>query len=234
MEYLKKPIFSKYADQYTSRLRDTYLHKGLRRKLVDKLRGKGIHDERVLKAMMDVPRHFFLDAAFDRWAYEDKAFPIGHEQTISQPFTVAYMTQLLDVQPRQKVLEVGTGSGYQAAVLARMGARVFTIERQEALYRDARARLEELGYRVRCFYRDGYKGLPEFAPFERILVTAGAREMPEALKEQLAIRGVMVIPVGEASQAMHRVIRLSETAYADEISGRFKFVPFLGGLEASD
>lgn len=215
-------------------MKDTYLHKGLRRKLVEKIRDKGIRDERVLDALLAVPRHFFLDAAFDRWAYEDKAFPIGHEQTISQPFTVAYMTQMLDVQPRQKVLEVGTGSGYQAAILAHLGARVFTIERQEALYREAQARLEKLGYRVRCFYRDGYKGLPEFAPFERILVTAGAEEIPDALKAQLAVGGILVIPIGTKSQAMHRITRLSETEFRDDISGRFRFVPFLGGLESDD
>jgi protein-L-isoaspartate(D-aspartate) O-methyltransferase len=213
-------------------LTDSYRHKGMRKRLVDSLRKKGIRDEAVLHAMELVPRHFFLDKAFEEHAYEDKPFPIGHEQTISQPFTVAFQTEILQVQKRQKVLEIGTGSGYQAAVLGRMGARVYTVERYEALYNRAKSLLGRLHLsNVRCFYRDGSKGLPEFAPFDRILATAGAREIPDALKLQLCIGGILVIPVGEALQHMLRITRLSDTDYRVEDLGDFRFVPFLVGVE---
>ncbi len=204
----------------------------MRRKLIESLRTKGIRDERVLGAMEMLPRHYFLENAFEEWAYSDKPFPIGEGQTISQPYTVAYQSGLLEVEKRQKILEIGTGSGYQAAILSLMGARVYTIERQEMLYLKAKTLLEALGLKsVRCFHRDGYKGLPEFAPFDRILVTAGAAEIPETLKKQLTIGGKMVIPVGEKVQKMYRITRLSETEFREETFHDFQFVPFLPGLK---
>ncbi len=216
-------------------MKDTYRHKGLRRRMVEGLRQRGIADEAVLAAMMAVPRHFFLDKAFEEHAYEDKPFPIGHKQTISQPFTVAYMTALLKVHPGDRVLEVGTGSGYQAAILAALGARVYTVERQEALYLRTKALLSELGIRqVRCFWRDGFAGLPEYAPYDGIIVTAGAPFVPEPLRQQLAIQGRLVIPVGEEVQYMHRITRQSEKEYRDEVFEAFRFVPFLEGIHKKD
>lgn len=213
-------------------MHDSYRHKGLRRQLIEELRAKGITDERVLDAMMSLPRHFFLEKAFEEWAYADKAFPIGNEQTISQPFTVAYMTSLLDVQKSQKVLEIGTGSGYQAAILSLLGARVYTIERQEELYLKTKNFLKTLGSpNIRCFFRDGFIGLPEFAPYNRIIVTAAAPSVPDALKEQLAIGGIMVIPVGgEGGQIMYKITRLSEADYESQAFEKFRFVPFLSGI----
>lgn len=211
---------------------DTYRHKGLRRKLVDSLRKKGITDEWVLAAMDAVPRHFFLDSAFADLAYEDKALPIEREQTISQPYTVAFQTQLLDVQKRDRVLEIGTGSGYQAAILAKLEARVFSLERQEALYQEAKKRLANLGFaNVRCYFRDGTKGLREFAPYDKIIVTAGAAEVPQTLLDQLRVGGVMVVPVGVESQRMLRITKKSETERVEEDFGDFRFVPFIGGTE---
>ncbi len=210
---------------------DSYRHKGLRKQLVQTLRDKGIEDERVLNAMERLPRHFFLDKAFEEWAYEDKPFPIGSDQTISQPYTVAYQTSLLQVEERQKVLEVGTGSGYQAALLAMLGARVYTVERQEPLYKKAKQLLKDLQLgNVRCYLRDGHNGLPEFAPFDRILVTAGAKEVPSPLLEQLHEGGKMVIPVGGKSQRMKRITRVEEDRYAFEDFANFRFVPFLKGI----
>lgn len=211
---------------------DSYRHKGLRKRLVDDLRRRGIRNEAVLTAMNAVPRHFFLDKAFEEHAYDDKPFPIGNEQTISQPFTVAYMTALLEVKKGDRLLEIGTGSGYQAAILAAMGARVFTVERQEALYLHARDLLKTMGITsVRCFFRDGAKGLAEYAPYQGIIVTAGAPVVPEPLKEQLAPGGILVIPVGEAVQYMYKIVRLSATEYQEEILDAFRFVPFLEGVE---
>lgn len=213
-------------------MKDTYRHKGLRRRLVNELEKKGIRDEQVLAAMGALPRHFFLEKAFEEWAYEDKPFPIGNEQTISQPYTVAYMSALLEVRPREKILEIGTGSGYQAAVLALLGGRVFTVERHETLYLQAQERLRSMDMSaIRCYHRDGFKGLPEFAPFQKIMVTAGAPTVPEALRQQLAIGGVMVIPVGEKAQKMHRIERIDEHHYDEKIMGDFRFVPFLKGLK---
>ena len=213
-------------------MKDTYRHRGMRKRLVESLRKKGIQDNAVLEAMEVIPRHFFLDKAFEEHAYEDKPFPIGHDQTISQPYTVAFQSEILQVHKRQKVLEIGTGSGYQAAVLSAMGARVYTLERYEALFHKAKALFAELGIRnIRCFYRDGSKGLPEFAPFDRILATAGALEIPDALKSQLVIGGILVIPVGEEYQRMLRITRLSENTYREEDMGDFRFVPFLEGTE---
>lgn len=203
----------------------------MRRKLIESLRKKGITDERVLSAMNAVPRHLFVeDSAFDKQAYEDKAFSIGCEQTISQPYTVAVQSQLLEVEKRQRILEIGTGSGYQAAVLAEMGARVFSVERQEALFHRTRKLLPLLGYgKVKCYFRDGNKGLREFAPYDGIIVTAGAIEVPPALLEQLKIGGKLVIPVGKGSQTMKRIIRQTEDKYLEEEHGGFRFVPFLKG-----
>lgn len=211
---------------------DTYRHKGLRNKLVQSLRKKGITDERILSVMNQIPRHFFLDKAFEEQAYKDQAFPIGCEQTISQPYTVAFQTQLLEVKKREKILEIGTGSGYQAAVLASLGARVFTIERQEALYKKTKQLLDDLGFSgIRMYFKDGYLGLPEFAPFDKILVTAGAPEVPEKLLKQLKIGGVLVVPVGVKIQRMLRIIRLSEDEFKQEEWGDFRFVPFLSGIQ---
>lgn len=211
---------------------DSYRHKGLRKRLADALRQRGITDEGVLAAILAVPRHFFLDKAFEEHAYEDKPFPIGNKQTISQPFTVAYQTTLLRVKARERVLEIGTGSGYQAAILAALGARVFTIERQEALYLRAKELLSGLGFsNIRCFFKDGTQGLPELAPFDKIIVTAAAPVVPEPLKKQLAIGGIMVIPVGEDVQYMYRIQRISETEYTEEMLDAFRFVPFLEGIQ---
>lgn len=213
-------------------LNDTYRHKGLRKRLVDDLRRRGITDEAVLTALMTVPRHYFLDNAFEEHAYEDKPFPIGYDQTISQPFTVAYQTALLEVKQRDRVLEIGTGSGYQAAILAVLGARLFTIERQEALYLSAKSLLEQMGYgNVRCYFGDGTKGLLEFAPYDKIIVTAGAPVVPDALKQQLAMGGILVIPVGDEVQYMHRIKRLSKSEYQEDIFEAFRFVPFLEGVQ---
>jgi len=203
----------------------------MRRRLIAQLRQKGIDDERVLLAMGTLPRHFFLERAFEEWAYEDKAFPIGNEQTISQPYTVAYMSSLLAVNKRDKVLEIGTGSGYQAAVLALMGARVFTIERQELLFQRARDLLRKLQPgNVRCFFRDGHRGLPEFAPFDKIIVTAGADRLPGVLLRQLKVGGIMAIPVGREDQRMYRITRRSATHFEEEVLGNFRFVPFQKGI----
>jgi protein-L-isoaspartate(D-aspartate) O-methyltransferase len=204
----------------------------MRKRLVDDLRRRGITDEQVLAAIQAVPRHLFLEKAFEEHAYEDKPFPIGFAQTISQPFTVAYQTALLDVQPGDRILEIGTGSGYQAAVLAVLDARVYTIERQEGLYLAAKALLAHLGYgKIRCFFGDGTKGLPDFAPYDKIIVTAGAPVVPEALKNQLRIGGRLIIPVGEAVQYMYRITRLSDMEYKEEILDAFRFVPFLEGVQ---
>ena len=213
-------------------MEDSYKHKGLRRQLVSSLRQKGIQDERVLSAMEILPRHFFLDDAFAEWAYTDKPFQIGKGQTISQPFTVAYQTELLEVKKREKVLEIGTGSGYQAAILALMGARVFTVERHTQLHENAKKLLKSLKLgNVRCFHRDGFNGLPEFAPYHKILVTAGAAEIPQALLNQLEIGGQLVIPVGKKVQTMYRITRQDKEDFRTEKFKNFRFVPFLKGLE---
>lgn len=211
-------------------MNDSHRHKGMRRQMVLELYHKGIRDERVLSAMQTLPRHFFLDNAFEEHAYQDKAFPIDVGQTISQPYTVAYQTSLLNIQKRDKILEVGTGSGYQAAILALLGARVYTIERHEQLYHTAQTllkRLDLLG--VRCYFGDGYKGLGEFAPFDKIIVTAGAPYIPLALKEQLKVGGLLVIPVGDAQQRMWCIKRLDETTYEEQELDTFQFVPLLKG-----
>ena len=177
-------------------MKDTFTHQGMRKKLVEIVKTKGIVDKKVLDAIGNVPRHLFMDSGFVGHAYVDKAFPIAAGQTISQPYTVARQTELLDVKKGDKILEIGTGSGYQAAVLLEMGAVLFTIERQKELYAKVHKFLPEIGYNPACFFGDGYKGLPNFAPFDKIIVTAGATYIPEDLKQQLAINGRMVIPVG--------------------------------------
>jgi protein-L-isoaspartate(D-aspartate) O-methyltransferase len=212
------------------RLEDNYRHRGLRRKLVSEIQEKGITDENVLEAIGKVPRHLFMDSSFVQFAYRDKAFPIGKGQTISQPYTVAFQTQLLEVKKFDKVLEVGTGSGYQSAVLCEMGATVFTIERHRELYDKVRALLPSLGYEPMFFHGDGYAGLPTYGPFDKIIVTAGAPYVPEALLEQLKVGGRLVIPVGsQHRQEMKLVIRESETEYRTEDRGGFIFVPLVGG-----
>jgi len=212
-------------------MKDTYYHKGMRKKLVQQLEKKGIKDQRVLDAINAIPRHFFLDNAFQELAYEDQALPIGKEQTISQPYTVAFQTQLLEVQKGEKILEIGTGSGYQACVLAALGAKVYSIERQEALHLKTVALFQKMEVKnVRCFFGDGYKGLPRKAPFDKILITAGAKEVPEQLKEQLKVGGKMVIPVGVKTQEMYQVTRISEVEFISQVYGHFKFVPFKKGV----
>lgn len=210
---------------------DTYRHKGLRKKLVDIIRHKGIQDERVLTAINNIPRHFFLDSAFDEVAYEDRAFPIGEKQTISQPYTVAYQTQLLDVKPFDKVLEIGTGSAYQASVLAELGAQVFTIERQKKLF-ESNKKFEYLRKypNIKFFYGDGYEGLPTYAPFDRVLITAAAPDVPPKLVDQLKIGGKMVIPMGTGEvQVMKRITKLQGGELQTEVFDRFSFVPMLEG-----
>ena len=211
-------------------INDTLRHQGMRKKLVEGLKIKGIKNENVLEAIGKVPRHLFMESTFLKFAYKDQAFPIGSGQTISQPLTVAIQTQLLQVEKNDKILEVGTGSGYQAAVLLEMGAKVFTIERQKELYNKVHKFLPEIGYNPACFFGDGYKGLPNFAPFDKILVTAGAPYVPEELKHQLKIGGRMVVPVGsDQRQEMHLIVRVSENDFTTEKHGMFVFVPLLKG-----
>lgn len=209
---------------------DTYKHKGLRKKLVDGIRAKGIDDEATLEAIGQVPRHFFLDSAFDEVAYEDRAFPIGEGQTISQPYTVAYQTSLLQVARGYKVLEIGTGSAYQAVVLATMNAQVYTIERQRALYDENKkfAYLKRFP-RIKFFYGDGYEGLPTFAPFDRVLITAAAPEIPQKLIDQIKVGGKMVVPIDIGNvQQMRRITKLEEGIDV-EYFDNFSFVPMLQG-----
>lgn len=206
---------------------DSYRHKGLRKQLVADIRRKGITDENVLNAIDAVPRHLFLDSSFLKFAYEDKAFPIGSGQTISQPYTVAFQTQLLDIKKRDKVLEVGTGSGYQACVLLQLGAIVYSIERQKNLFEKTRQFLPSIGYNPKMFFGDGYKGLPAFAPFDKIIVTAGAPFVPTPLLEQLKTGGVLVIPVGNDVQVMTSFIRNDDGSFTKREHGSFRFVPLL-------
>ena len=211
------------------KLVDNYREKGARKKLVELLREKGIADEKVLKAIGKVPRHYFFDETFWTQAYKDIAFPIGDGQTISQPYTVAYQTELLNIKPGDKVLEIGTGSGYQTCILLELGAKVFTIERQENLYKRTSQVLPHIGYHAEFYYGDGSKGIAEHAPFDKIIVTAGAPRVPEIMLKQLKIGGILVIPVGdENSQKMITVIRLSEKDYERISLDTFRFVPLVG------
>lgn len=212
-------------------MNDDLRHRGMRKKLATGLKIKGIRSERVLEAIENVPRHLFMESTFINFAYKDQAFPIGAGQTISQPYTVAFQTQLLQIEKGDKILEVGTGSGYQAAVLIEMGAKVFTIERQKELYLKAQSFLPEIGYHPACFFGDGYKGLPNFAPFDKILVTAGAPFVPDDLRFQLKTGGRLVVPVGnDKRQEMTVVIRISENDFKTEKHGGFVFVPLLKGI----
>jgi protein-L-isoaspartate(D-aspartate) O-methyltransferase len=211
---------------------DSFLMQGKRKALVEVLKGKGITDKNVLEAITKVPRHYFFSTTFQSHAYDDKAFPIGEGQTISQPFTVAYQTQLLELKRMDKVLEIGTGSGYQAIVLAECNARVFTIERQKNLYDTTKPFIAQLGYdKIKCFYGDGYKGIPTYAPFDKIIITAAAPFIPEDLKNQLKIGGFLIVPLGEETSTMIRLTKISETEFKEEKFAEFRFVPMLEGVK---
>ena len=209
-------------------MQDTFKHKGMRNKLAEVVASKGVTNEKVLDAIRKIPRHLFLDSGFEVHAYQDKAFPIGAEQTISQPYTVAFQTELLQVSPNQKILEIGTGSGYQTAVLLSLRAKVYTIERQQELFKKTKLFFNKMGYRPKkVIFGDGYKGLPEEAPFDGIIVTAGAPNVPKPLLAQLKIGGRLVIPVGVKEQIMTLFIRKSEKEFEKKELGSFKFVPLL-------
>ena len=209
-------------------MKDTAKHQGLRNQLIKLLQEKGIVDKNVLNAINKIPRHLFLNSSFEDYAYQDKAFPIGAGQTISQPYTVALQSQLLEIKKDHKILEIGTGSGYQTAVLCLMGAKVFSIERQNELFKQTSALLPKLGIRPKHLsFGDGYKGLPNHAPFDSIIVTAGAPTIPKPLMAQLKIGGRLVIPVGDKNQIMTMLIRKNETQFEKHEFGDFKFVPLL-------
>ncbi|WP_297332482.1 protein-L-isoaspartate(D-aspartate) O-methyltransferase [Flavobacterium sp.] len=209
-------------------MKDTAKHQGLRNQLVSLLEQKGIKDRNVLEAIRKIPRHLFLESGFEEYAYQDKPFPIGAGQTISQPYTVAFQSELLQVKKEDKVLEIGTGSGYQTAVLFNMGAKVYSIERQNELFKTTSLLLPKLGIRPKHLsFGDGYKGLPNFAPFDSIIVTAGAPFIPKPLMAQLKIGGRLVIPVGESVQVMTLLIRKTETQFEKHEFGDFRFVPLL-------
>lgn len=207
---------------------DTYRHQGLRRQLVASIQKKGISDTAVLDALEKVPRHLFFDSSFLEYAYEDNPFPIGAGQTISQPYTVAFQSSLLRVTKGDRILEIGTGSGYQACILFELGAKVFSIERQRTLFDKTRKLLPAIGYpAIKLFYGDGYKGLPSFSPFDKILVTAAAPSIPDPLIQQLKPGGILVIPVGEDVQVMISIQKISETEIRKNEHGLFRFVPML-------
>ena len=212
---------------------DTYRHKGLRKKLIDSLRDKGISDEDLLKAMMNVPRHYFLDNALEHIAYQDRAFPISEGQTISQPYTVAYQTQLLEVKPFEKILEIGTGSAFQAVILAEMGAQVFTIERQKKLFELNKSFILKSKYpNIKYFYGDGFEGLPTYAPFDKIIITAAAPYIPPKLIAQLKTGGKMIIPLDDnGKQKMLRLTKKEDGSHDEEAFSDFSFVPMLKGIE---
>ncbi len=215
-------------------LNDTALHKGMRKKLVDIIRQKGIRDEKVLDAILSIPRHYFLDSVLDKYAYEDRAFPIGEGQTISQPYTVAYQTELLQVKPFDKILEIGTGSAYQAAVLGHLQAKVYTIERQKGLfeYRKAHFPLASRYPNIKFFYGDGFLGLPAYMPFDKILVTAAAPFVPQPLLNQLKPGAFLVIPVDEGEgQRMKRITKHADGSISEELFDYFRFVPMLEGKQ---
>ncbi|MBN2213369.1 MAG: protein-L-isoaspartate(D-aspartate) O-methyltransferase [Bacteroidales bacterium] len=213
-------------------MEDSFLHKGLRKKLINEIRRKDLEDEAVLNAIERVPRHCFMDSSFVKFAYKDQAFPIGAGQTISQPYTVAFQTSLLQIKKRDKVLEIGTGSGYQAAVLIEMGANVFSIERHKELYLKAKATLSELNYHPHLFYGDGYLGLPTYGPFDKILITAAAPDVPNRLLEQMNTGGRLVVPIGKfGSQIMTLVEKTGENDYITSEHGYFVFVPMVKGKE---
>ncbi len=209
-------------------MKDTTKHQGLRNQLANVLAAKGITDTKVLEAVRKIPRHLFMDSSFEAHAYQDKAFPIAAEQTISQPYTVAFQSEVLEIQPGEKVLEIGTGSGYQTAVLLELGAEVYSIERQHELFKKTSMFLPKLGYRPKRFiFGDGYKGLPEEAPFDKIIVTAGAPYVPKALLAQIKVGGRLLIPVGDKEQVMTLFIRKSPKEFEKHELGDFRFVPML-------
>lgn len=214
-------------------MQDTHRHRGLRQKLISELRTKGIRDENILSAFMDIPRHYFLDKAFSDWAYKDVAFPIDADQTISQPYTVAVQTMLLEVKKGDKILEIGTGSGFQACVLSFLGAKVYTIERQKKLFDKTSDFLNDIGFGlIRTLYGDGYLGAPRFAPFDKILLTAAASEIPQKLIDQLKPGGIIVIPLGSGEvQQMKRIIKNNDGSLKEENFGNYRFVPFLKGTQ---
>ena len=214
-------------------MEDSYVHKGMRRKLMEELKARRIFSVALLDAMMKVPRHLFMAEGLEKLAYKDQALPIAAGQTISQPFTVAFQTHLLDVQPGEKILEVGTGSGYQTAVLIEMGAKVFSIERQKELFDKTQKLLLKLNYRPQLFFGDGYAGLPMYGPFDKIIVTAGAPYIPEPLKQQLKAGGRLVVPVGEFKQKMILMVKKSENNFEVTDHGDFAFVPLLTGKNST-
>ncbi|MEP7269295.1 MAG: protein-L-isoaspartate(D-aspartate) O-methyltransferase [Saprospiraceae bacterium] len=213
-------------------MQDSHVHKGMRKKLVEELRAKKVLNEPILNALNKVPRHWFVPQGFESWAYKDVPFPIGSDQTISQPYTVAFQTQLLDIHPGDKVLEIGTGSGYQAAILHELGAKVYTLERQEKLFHQTASFLKKYGYQaIRCYLKDGFEGLPKNAPFDKILVTCGAPFIPTSLLDQLSPNGLMVIPVDNGEdQIMKRIYKKADGTTEEETHGLFRFVPFLVGI----
>ncbi len=214
---------------------DSYRHRGLRKKLIQELEKKGIKNKKILSAMAMIPRHLFLDTAFEEQAYKNKAFPIGNEQTISHPYTVARQTELINPHPTDKILEIGTGSGYQASLLSLLCRRIYSIERHKSLHQITTVLLQKLGYgSVRTLYGDGYKGAPRYAPFDKILVTAGAETVPQELLTQLKVGGVLVIPVGSGDdKTMLRITKIDESKYNKESFGIYQFVPFLGGVSTN-
>ena len=221
-------LFSIFSLKIYNKLEDNFKHKGKRKQLVELLRDKGIVDENVLHAIGSVPRHLFLDSSFEDHAYQNKAFPIGSDQTISHPYTVAFQSQLLDINKGDKILEIGTGSGYQTAVLLEMGAKVFTVERQKGLFDTTKQLLRKINYTPSYIgFGDGYKGLPMYGPFDKIIVTAGAPFIPKPLLKQLKVYGTLIIPVGLEEQEMTTIFRVSETEYEKMEFGSFKFVPML-------
>lgn len=215
-------------------MQDSYIHKGLRKQLVKLLQNKGITDSRILEGFEAIPRHYFIDKDFAEWAYKDVPFKIDADQTISQPFTVAFMTSLLQVKASDRILEIGTGSGFQAALLSYMGAKVYTIERQESLYVSTGQLLTKLGFdQIRMLLGDGFEGSPRFAPFNKIIVTAGASHIPQKLIDQLGVGGSLVIPLGDHNDVlkMKRITKAKDGSLREEEFGNFKFVPFLPGVE---
>lgn len=209
-------------------MRDTFKHQGMRKKLINELREKGIQEEAVLEAFNKVPRHYFLNSAFESQAYSNMAFQIGSGQTISHPYTVAFQTELLEVKRREKILEIGTGSGFQTSILCEMGAKVFSIERHKELHLKAKTILQQLGFNPRLSFGDGFKGWEVFAPFDKIIITCGAPYVPEALLKQLKVGGWMVIPIGEGEeQLMKKIVKIDENSFEETEYGVFKFVPML-------
>lgn len=213
---------------YFCGMQDTYKHKGMRKQLIEQLRQKGITDERVLTAFDAIPRHFFLDLAFEQQAYSNVAFQIGAGQTISHPYTVAFQTSILELNKGEKVLEIGTGSGFQTCILCSLGMKVFSIERQKELHIKAKKIIDHFRFTPKLFFGDGYEGKETYAPFDKILVTCGAPFIPQKLLQQLKVGGMMVIPVGDLdSQEMHRITKISDSEYKEEVFGNFSFVPML-------